>query len=446
MAPVPAGTFSLDCECNVTHYLRVTTEFQLTMDDEFDVVVIGAGPIGILSAYFLREGGLSVALVDDQMIGPRSACFANAGLIATHLARPIGMPGVGRRVCKSLFVRKSPFSIKLTALPLLAPWLLQFLMASRMSRVERIASNLNELLSAAWRSYEPVIEKLKLKDCVKRDGVVVAYRSDRQLAEDQFERSLLLSMGIAGERLDDTVLRNCATGLSEAYRVGIRYPGSGHIMDPVRFLRAIGEAFVMAGGVFCPERAVRLLRGASGIRACETTGTRLRAKAFVCAAGAWSMKLCAPLGIRVPLAVERGYSVTVSAPSAPFRTPVVLSDKKFAITPMRSGLRAAGTVELGAFSASPSKNLQAYLSESLQEVLPSLATPPCSHWMGFRPSTPDSLPVIGVDSTAPNLVLAFGHGHLGLTLAAVTGKAVHSLVDGRTPEVDLAACRPQRFY
>jgi D-amino-acid dehydrogenase len=274
---------------------------------------------------------------------------------------------------------------------------------------------------------------------------LVAYRSTEALNDNHFELELLERMGVAIETVSAAQLRERAPGLSQEYRCGILFPDSGHVVDPLAFAKSLFGRFVALGGQFRQVRVERFRERAERIDAAVTTEGDIGADIFVCSAGIWSRELCRSLGIRVPLEAERGYHVTLPRPGIELETPLILGDAKFAVTPMAMGLRLAGTIEFGGTKAPALPGRFEALLNNAARAFPGLDTNGGSRWMGFRPSLPDSLPVIGRSPRHDNAFFAFGHGHLGLTSAGITGKAIADLAAGRPPDFDLSPFRIDRF-
>jgi D-amino-acid dehydrogenase len=233
--------------------------------------------------------------------------------------------------------------------------------------------------------------------------------------------------------------------LSEEIKVGVFYPDVGHTVDPKRLVKALAEDLARAGASLRRARALGFDIGSDGVRAVVTDGGAVTADLVVVAAGAWSKPLAEALGSKVPLETERGYHVTLPEAGIDPRLPVVSSELRFCVTPMAMGLRLGGTVEFAGLDAPPDPTRHQVMLKHAKRLYPGLSITGASYWMGHRPSLPDSLPVIGRAPRHANAWLAFGHGHIGLTTAAITGRAIADRVAGRPPPFDLAPFRADRF-
>jgi D-amino-acid dehydrogenase len=408
-------------------------------------LIAGAGIVGIATALWLQRDGWAVTLVDPHPPAEGGASAGNAGLIAVHIARPIGMPGLWRHVPAMLTDPLGPLAIRWGYLPRIAPWLLRLLLASRPGRVEAIAKALQAQLAQAWACYEPLLKPAGAEALVRRDGVFMAYRSQDDIDRSRFELDLLRRVGIELQIISGGELRERVGGLSPGYHAGVAFPGSGHTVEPLQLAKTLFQHFLAQGGQYQQVRVERFRVGPRKVLAVATTQGDIEADLFVCAAGIWSRELCRELGYRVPLDTERGYHVTLSDPGIKVIAPVVLSDAKFAVTPMLSGLRLAGTIEFGGTRAPALEGRFEALLKNARIAFPGIDTRKASRWMGFRPSFPDSLPVIGRAPRHDNMYFAFGHGHLGLTLAGVTGKALADLAGNRPGGFNLSPFRIDRF-
>ena len=407
-------------------------------------IVIGAGAVGIATALYLQRDGWRVTVLDPQGPAERTS-GGNAGLIATSHVTPVAMPGTLLKVPKMLLDPDSALAIRWRYLPKLLPWLVRFVRASTPARVEAISRALVDILSGAIDAYAPLIEDAGASELMHRRGLLVTYGSNRSFRAAQQELDLKRRLGIKLEALGQSELRQLEPALSHEIACGVHYPDVGHTVDPKQLIKVLAQHFCHRGGELVAGQALGFEIGAEGVRAVRTDAGSLAADACVVAAGAWSKPLAAELGSPTPLDTERGYHVTLAEPEVEPALPIVSGDFRFGITPMAMGVRLAGTVEFGGLDAPPNPARHQLLIKHAKTILPGLNTQLPSYWMGHRPSMPDSLPVIGRPPRFRNAYLAFGHGHLGLTVAAVTGKAIAALAADRPPPFDLTPFRPERF-
>jgi D-amino-acid dehydrogenase len=404
-------------------------------------VVVGAGIVGISTALYLQRDGHDVTVIDRDGPGEGTS-RGNAGLFAIGHVLPIGMPGLIRRVPGMLLDQTSPLAMRWSYLPQIAPWLIRMLAASTPRRVDEISRALAALLAQALESYRPLIASANAGNLVQKRGWLTIFETEESRRAAQADLDMRRSRGIRWEELDEGTIRQLVPALRPGPVWGVMFPDCEHAIDPYRLTVALADDFVARGGT--------ILRGdvqtglADGKPRVTTGGTPLDFDRLVIAGGAFSRKLMRGLGDDAPLDTERGYHVMLDN-EIDLRVPLLCADHKFSITPMAEGVRLAGTVEFAGLVAPPNPARWDIMTKRSRALLPGLRSSPRSTWMGYRPSMPDSLPVIGPSPNHPNVYYAFGHGHLGLTLGGVTGRLVANLVAQQAPCVDPAPYRVERF-
>lgn len=406
------------------------------------VAIIGAGFVGLSSAYWLRRDGHRITLFDPRGAAG-GASFGNAGTFATYACIPVNNPGVFRDFHRYLFSADSPFRLRAGYLPRAAPWLLRFLVSSTPRRYEQSAEALASLLGRAYEGYEDLIQEAGLERFLSRRDALTLYSSKRGYEAAQPALDLRRKFGIVAEVLEPSGIRDLEPELAPLFHRGVRFPGTWHLKSPAGFLEAL-EAWLIAGGMESEREAVeRLEPRGDEVRLVTTRGSCSFDHAVV-AAGALSGKFAQQCGDRVPLDTERGYHVAFPGGESLLSRPVGWAERGFYMTPMGEALRAAGTVELAGLGPRQHRALLQLLRSSSQRALPAL--PPAGEsWLGFRPTLPDGLPVIGSSSASQRVLYAFGHQHIGLTLGGLTGRLVADIVADRPPLLDLTACSPRRF-
>jgi D-amino-acid dehydrogenase len=410
------------------------------------VVIVGAGIVAVAAAIALLDDGWEILLLAPDPIGKGGAAIGSAGLLATQTVQPLAMPGLAARIPRMLTDPDAPLSIRWAYAGRLLPWLVRALAASRRNQVERLSLALADLLRDAIDAYGPILAAASAAALVRRDGLVMVHRNDEQLAAANAEIELRRRRGVRLELVSGDRLRALAPALSPEYRHGVFYPDCGHVADPQALVCTLGQAALSRGARFAREAVVGfdLRRGAAA--AVRTTTSAHPADAVVIAAGAWSGEIVRLLGLRVPLEHERGYHVTLPEPDIELRLPIIVGDVRFAVTPLAIGLRLAGTIEFAGLRAPPNPSRYEMLLRHAKACLPGLNSSRATRWMGFRPSLPDSLPVIGRSPSHHNVYFAFGHGHLGVTMAAVTARMVADLAAGRAPPIEVTPFRIDRFH
>ena len=408
------------------------------------VAVIGAGVVGSAIALQLASEGYRISLIDPRP--PGSECsFGNAGQIMPYAVAPVALPGALGRQPGWLADPLAPFAIRWSYLPQLAPWLARFIAASVPERVEPISLALATLCAHALPSLDTLLAMAGADDLLVRRGLLYLFESEAAWQNAISEIELMGRHGVRFEELDAGSLREVEPALGPTVTRSLLMPDNGHLLDPQALVARLAAAMVARGGEIVVDEVHDVILGSDGPRAVLTDQGERPCDAVVLAAGAHSGTLAARLGAEVPLDTERGYHVMLAAPGIDLRMPFVSADGGLHATPMAQGLRLAGTVELGGLEAPPNPARADRLLEVGRRLLPGLAEAGATRWMGFRPSMPDSLPVIGLSPSVPRAALAFGHGHLGMTLSAVTARLVADLVTGRTPLLDPTPYASDRF-
>jgi D-amino-acid dehydrogenase len=412
------------------------------------VIVIGAGIVGLCCATYLQRDGRKVVVIDPGGPG-EGASYGNAGGLNGSSIVPVAMPGVLAKVPHWLLDPEGPLSIRLHYLPRLLPWLYRFVRAGRPELVRAQARALRGLLAPTVDMYRALAASVGAGDLIQRSGLLVVYRSEASFAADAEANRLRAANGVVIEELSRDELRQLEPALSPAYVRARFIAENGYCRNPLRLSRSLAEALVANGGEIRRERAEGFAFADGKVEAVLTAAGRLPAAAVVLAAGAHSKPLAARLGENVPLDTERGYHAMIKAPEVVPRLPVMDAEAKFVATPMEEGLRMAGTVEFAGLDAPPNWRRARVLLRHGQAMFPGLpravGEDRVAVWMGFRPSMPDSLPVIGRTRRYPNAFLAFGHGHVGLIGAPMTGRTIADLVAGRAPAIDIGPFSAARF-
>ncbi len=413
-------------------------------NQESQTIVIGAGVAGLCTALYLQRAGRAVVVIDP--LPPASgASFGNAGLISADTSVPIALPGMLRKVPGWLTDRLGPLSVDPRYFPKALPWLLRWIEASRMPRVLQISDAMRALHRTTFDCWKELLGQTRFYDLVRPVGQVHVWEMEAESPAAALERTLRERQGIRAEPLTADDLRQLFPGINRRVARGMLIPGNGFTVNPQRLVATLGELFVEAGGTLLQERAMKLIpREGGGYTVMTNTAWRSGAEVVI-AAGAWSRQLLDPLGIRIPLETERGYHAMLTAPGIELKMPISNKSRAFGVTPMEHGLRVAGTVEIAGLEAPPNEERAKVLLEHVQGMFPEVDTREHRFWMGFRPSTPDSLPILGEAPGQRGLYLALGHGHFGMTGGPPSGKIVSQLILGQAPEIDVAPYAAERF-
>lgn len=416
-------------------------------DDETaaDWVVVGAGIVGLCTALRLRQLGLSVLLLDRQGIAAQ-ASRGNAGALAYSDILPLASPGILRQAPRWLLDPLGPLSIPPVYLPRIAPWLWRFWRASLGPQVAASTAAQAGLMRLAAQAMPALVKDVGAATLLHTDGNLHLFETEAEWRASLPGWAVRAEHGIAFEHLHGAAaIARWQPGLSQSLVAATWVPGWQRIDDPLRLCETVADTFVAAGGRLRRAEVIAIEPGTDRVALRMRGGQRLRARRVVVAAGAWSHRLAQCLGQRIPLETERGYNTTLPAGAFPLQRQLTFGSHGFVVTPIAGGVRVGGAVELGGLTAPPNFRRADALLDKARRFLPALRCEGGTQWMGFRPSLPDSLPVIGPAPGEPRVLYAFGHGHLGLTQSAATAALIADLAQGRPTALDLAPFSASRF-
>lgn len=412
--------------------------------DQTNVCVIGAGIVGVNCALAAVKEGFQVTLIDR--IEPGEACsFGNAGILAEWSFMPIFGPDVLKSVPGYLLDPKGPLTIRWTRLPHILPWLIRMLGFASLSHQRRAADALRHLTLGSSEAYAALAAEAGAPELVRRDPVLQVYDVEADFRKADADLAYRAQYGIKYQALDRKALTDLEPAIGPDFKWAHALLGGGTTTNPGRLTKVLAEAFVKRGGTLKQGEVRGLARLPEGGFRIETSDAVIEADRVVLAAGAFSHKLAAMLGERIPLGAERGYHAILADPGVQVTHAVGWKARAFYASPMEMGLRLAGTVELAGLEAAPDYARVRVMTDLVPKLLPGVKTEVSTQWMGFRPTLPDSLPVLGPSSVAPGLFHAFGHQHVGLTCGPATGRVIARLLKGEAPNVDLAPFRADRF-
>lgn len=415
------------------------------------VAVIGGGIVGVSTALALLDQGQRVTLLEPGVPGgTQAASHGNAAWLSPASIIPMSSPGLWRKVPGYLLDPLGPLTIRWRHLPRLSPWLLRFLAAgATRPRVERTARILAGLLRDAPARHAAQARAAGLEELIRQDGLLYAYPERRDFEAEAASWALRRENGVLWRELEGEALREAEPALDRRYRFAALVEAGGHCTDPGAYVAGLAEAAQRRGATIRRARATGFDVSGGRLRRVHTDQGALDCDAAVIAAGIHARALAAGAGDRVPLESERGYHVEVADPAVTLRRPVMPSDGRMGNTPTRNGLRASGQVELASVATAPDWRRADILLRQLLQTYPALGDDPARltvrRWQGNRPSTPDGLPVIGPARATPDILHAFGHGHVGLASGPMTAAIAAALLLGGEPPVDPAPFSAARF-
>lgn len=402
--------------------------------------VIGAGIVGLATALSLQESGRQVVLIDRLLPGEGTSS-GNAGIISTGAVHPESMPGIWKEIPAMTLNRMAPVRLRPGYLLEFLPWLARFLRNGNEQTAEQASIAISALSSSALLHFEPLLCKADAKQLIRQHGTLYIYETEAEFAKAKEECAYRDRRGIVYQLLDAAALQKLEPSLGANLAGAILTPNSAHTISPLALSRKFFELFQQQGGEYIQAHVNGFSRDSNRVSAIQA-GQHISIDEVFVTAGAYSGNLAKQLGSKVPLDTERGYHLMLPQPGIELHHNLIFPVRGFAATSMQNGLRLAGTVEFAGLDAAPDYSRAECLAKCAAAVLPGLKTDDGECWMGFRPSVPDSIPVISASPHYQNAFFGFGHGHLGLTQSAITGAILAALADGKEPPVD---CEPYRI-
>ncbi|MBB2785671.1 UNVERIFIED_ORG: D-amino-acid dehydrogenase [Rhizobium esperanzae] len=409
------------------------------------IVIVGAGIIGATIAYELQRRGNDVTLIDRAPPG-MGASYGNMASIAVTEFMPASRPGIWAQMPKWLLDPEGPVRIRPGYLPKLVPWFLRFLAASRPSKLRELEAAGAALCGRVYEDMDALLKQTGLTHMLTAEGCLSLYTDDAEFRADREHIDILERFGFRHEILGGNAIRDLEPALTTKIGKAVLFPDNRSITDPYKLVAALIEKFQALGGRIVEGDVAGFEQSEAGVSALRLAdGRSLAAEKVVLAAGAFTARLSALLREPIPLETERGYHTQIMEPGISMRHSIIWPTRAFMVTPTAGGIRVGGTVEMAGLDAPPDYRRAKILVKRAREALPELKAEGVTEWMGHRPALPDTVPVMGRSAKRRNVWFATGHGHLGLTYAATTGRLMADLVTGVEPPVDMKPYRVDRF-
>lgn len=408
-------------------------------------IVVGGGIVGVCCALYLQREGYQVTLVDPEEAGNSTAKWS-CGQFAVSEVVPLSKPGVLMKIPGWLLDQKGPLALRPGALPRLVPWFLRFLASARPSRIDEIARSLASITRHVYDDYAVLLDACEEKDLLGDRPIIQVFGSAEGLAHERMTTETRKALGFQVEELDADGIADLEPVLAGKFQHGLLFPDWRAVKDTEGFIRGLTNSFLAQGGVRVRQSVNELVESgdqATGVVLAD--GQCLPADKLVVAAGTGSRRFFRQLGVSVPLTGIAGYQAVVPNPGVEFRHSVIYADGGFCFAPMTRGLQIGGTIEFSGPKAKPNFKRAEIILEKAKGILPELNTRAVEFGFGRRPFMPDTKPVIDRSERLTNVVMAFGHGQLGLVLGATTGRLVSDLVAGRDPAQSLQPFKANRF-
>ncbi|MDJ0828160.1 MAG: FAD-binding oxidoreductase [Rhodobacter sp.] len=413
------------------------------MKDSPHIAVVGAGIVGLSCALWLQRKGFMVTLIDPAEPGSGTSS-GNACTIAEYGCMPVNSPDLFRRLPQLLLSSDSPLSLDLRYALSHPGWMLQFLLNCREAKVARITRLLGKLLAKTNEGLDPLLEMADAQDLVRASGFLRLYATEAEYRADQAANEIRREQGSEFVEVDSGEIRDLEPNLKMEFARGVFYEHIRQTINPHRLCLRYFEAFRRNGGDYQPRRASAIGHALDQVEVELDDGDRVGANRVVIAAGAFSKQIDGIPVQRLPLDTERGYHVHYDGRQSLLQRPVTWHKTGFYAVPTDEGIRCAGTVEIAGYHERKNPRNLDYIQRHARQML-DLPETPDRDWLGFRPTLPDSLPVIGFSTVSEYIIYAFGHHHLGLTLGGITGKLVAELANGEQPSHNIKPFRPARF-
>jgi D-amino-acid dehydrogenase len=407
------------------------------------VGVIGAGIQGVCISLCLIKKGFKVTLIDREDPGKESASYGNAGHFSPYASIPINRPDILADVPSMLFSSTGPLAIKWSYVPKMIPWFLKFIKNCTKKKMMHTAKYMHQILDLALPAYDELFEEIDISGLVENKGIIYFW-TNKDLKSRELEINIRKELGVKQQLLKPHEIHDLEPHIKQIYHGGVLYPQARHTKNPRKILLKLFDLFIKRGGRFKKKNVQSISYGEDNKPVIKTDLDFFKFDKAVIACGAFSKKITDKLDEKIPMETERGYHVHFKGHDHLLSRPVIFLNRGFAVTPMEQGLRVVGTVEFGGLDNPPSKKRILNLVNNAKYLFPELKEHH-DEWLGFRPTLPDFLPVIGPSKKNKNLFYSFGHNHLGWTLGAISGKIISKMIAEENTNLELSPYNSLRF-
>tara|TARA_B110000259_G_scaffold84010_1_gene98078 strand:+ start:5901 stop:7142 length:1242 start_codon:yes stop_codon:yes gene_type:complete len=404
--------------------------------------IVGAGIQGISNALFLQKKGFEVSIFDKDQPGSPTASYGNAGHFSPYASVPINRPDILTDVPAMLLSSTGPLALKWSYLPKMIPWFWQFMRNCTTKKMMHTAKNMHQILDLALPAYDELFDEIDLEGLVEKKGILYIW-NDQSLKSRELEINVRKELGVDQQVVTPKEIHDLEPNIKPFYHGGVYYKLGRHARNPKRILLKLFDLFLKKGGKFL-KMNVQDINFDEETPIIKTETQRFHFDKIIIACGAFSKKLTDNLDEKIPLDTERGYHVHFKDCDHLLNRPVIFQNRGFGITPMEQGLRVVGTVEFGGLENPLSKSRVKNLINNAKYMMGDLPDHE-DEWLGFRPSLPDFLPVIGPSKKYKNVFYSFGHHHLGWTLGPISGKIIAGMIAEENTNLDLKPYSSIRF-
>jgi len=404
--------------------------------------IIGAGIQGICVGLQLLKKNIPVTIFDKQDPA-RMASYGNAGHFSPYAVLQFNRPDILVNIPKMLFSSTGPLALKWNYVPKMLPWIFNFVKNCNTKSMLHTAKYMHQILDLSLDAYDELFREIDITNLVERKGILYGWTNEN-LKSRKLEMKVRADLGVKQTAVTKAEISDLEPKLQPIFDSGVLFDYAWHARDPYQISKRLFDLYIKKGGKFIKENVIEVKQENPHNTSIKTESKKYTFEKSVIACGAFSKKLTDQLGENIPLDTERGYHVHFKGMDHLLSRAVINLDRGFGLTPMNQGMRSVGTVELGGLNNPPSKKRIEYIISCAKELLPELDKHD-DEWLGFRPTLPDFLPVIGPSLKNKNIVYAFGHHHLGWTLGAITGKVVSGIVAEEKTNLDLSPYNSSRF-
>jgi len=412
------------------------------MSENFKIGVVGAGIQGVCSALFLQKKGYEVTLFDRDEPGSSAASYGNAGHFSPYASIPLNRPDILFDIPAMLISSTGPLALKWNYIPRMIPWFLKFLKNCSTKNMMHTAKYMHQILNIALPAFDELFEEIDLSGLVENKGIMYIW-NDQNLKSRELEINVRNEIGAEQQLLNKNEIHDLEPNIKKFYHAGVFYKKARHTRNPGKIWLKLFNLFLSKGGKF-KKSNVETINFSEEKPIIKTTENSFNFDKILIACGAFSKILTDQINEKIPLDTERGYHIHFKDCDHLISRPIVFLNKGFGMTPMEQGLRVVGTVEFGGLKNKISKSRIKNLVNNAKFMLDGLPEHE-DEWLGFRPTLPDYLPVIGPSKNYKNVFYSFGHHHLGWTLGAISGKIISQMIANENTNLNLEPYSSKRF-
>ena len=412
------------------------------MNNGIKVGIVGAGIQGISNALFLQKKGFDVTIFDRENPGSPAASYGNAGHFSPYASLSLNRTDILLDVPAMLMSTTGPLALKWNYVPKMIPWFLKFILNTSKNKMMHTAKNMHQILDLALPAYDELFDEINIDGLVENNGILYVW-NDQDLKSRELEINVRKELGVQQQLVNKKEIHDLEPNLKPFYHAGVYYPYARHARNPKKILLKFFDLFFKKGGKF-KKLDIKNIEFQDEKPLFKSETEKFLFDKVVIACGAFSKKLTDNLDEKIPLDTERGYHVHFKDCDHLLKRPVIFSNRGFGITPMEQGLRVVGTVEFGGLENPLSKSRIKNLLDNAKFMLGDLPDHE-DEWLGFRPTLPDFLPVMGPSKNHKNVFYCFGHHHLGWTLGPISGKIVSGMIARENTNLNLAPYSSLRF-